>query len=226
MIANGFFITNAGGTAMRRTVLLSLVMAGSLAVLAACGSKPPEVGQQFIIERVPEDRPRWITRPPADRDEKLFFVGLKTHASSLENGNTDARQNAIQKVVEYVGGTGMVDYTKARVESGLTDEGQAGNYVEDGFRFLAESIAQGMREDENYYERVKEWQPTGWRYFYNYHVLVSIPKASLADAARQAFERQAAAARARNDARAEAFANKLRQQLTPGMTSPSSVGGQ
>lgn len=205
---------------MRRTVL-PILAAGAALVLAACGSKPPEIGQQFVTERVPEDRPNWITRPPRDRDNKLFFVGFKTHSSSLENGNTDARQNAVQKIVEYIGGTGMVDYTKARVEAGLTDEGQAGNYVEDGYRFLAESIAQGVREDETYYERVKEWRPDGWHHFYNYYVLISIPQDALQRSAAMAFERQAAAARAKNDARAEAFANRLREQLTTDATSPN-----
>lgn len=204
-----------------RRIVLPLFVAGAALVLAACGSKPPEIGQQSVIERVPEDRPNWITRPPRDRDNKLFFVGFKTHASSLENGNTDARQNAIQKIVEYIGGTGMVDYTKARVEAGLTDESQAGNYVEDGYRFLAESIAQGVREDETYYERVKEYRPDGWHYFYNYYALISIPQDALQRSAAMAFERQAAAARAKNDAKAEAFANRLRQQLTTDATSPN-----
>jgi len=198
-----------------------MVLAGAALIVAACGSKPPEIGQQFVVERVPDERPRWISRPPGDRDNKLFFVGFKTHASSLENGNTDARQNAVQKIVEYIGGTGMVDYTKARVEAGITDEGQAGNYVEDGYRFLAESIAQGVREDETYYERMKEWRPDGWHHFYNYYVLISIPKDVLERSTRMAFERQAAAARARNDAKAEAFANRLREQLTRDATSPN-----
>jgi hypothetical protein len=205
---------------MRRILLATLMITSISLIFSACGSGPPEIGEQFIVERVPDDRPRWITWPPEDRDGKLFFIGMKTHASSLENGNTDARQNGIQKIVEYVGGTGMVDYTKARVEAGITDEGQAGNYIEDGYRFLAESIAQGVREDETYYERVKAWQHDGWHYFYNYYALLSTPKDALERAARAAFEKQAAEARAKNDARAESFANRLREQLTTDATSP------
>jgi hypothetical protein len=204
---------------MRRSVII-LVIVGIAVSFMACGSKPPEMGEQFIVERVPEDAPRWRTRPPVERDGKQFFVGVKTHASSLEAGNTDARQNAIQKVVEYIGGTGMVDYTKARVEAGLTDEGDAGNYVEDGYRFLAESIAQGVREDETYYERVKEWNLDGWHYFYNYYVLISIPEDALQRSALAAFQAQADEARERNDAKAEAFAERLRSQLTNDASSP------
>ena len=204
---------------MRRSVL-SLVIVGAILSLAACGSAPPQMGEQFIVEKVPDRAPRWRTKPPGERDGKQFFVGVKTHASSLEAGNTDARQNAIQKIVEYIGGTGMVDYTKARVEAGLTDEGDAGSYIEDGYRFLAESIAQGVREDETYYERVREWNPDGWHYFYNYYVLISIPEEALVRSAQMAFQRQAEAARARNDAKAEAFAERLRSQLTTDATSP------
>ncbi len=209
-----------GGAVMRRILVLLTALVGASVMLSACGSKQPQIGEQFIVERVPDSRPRWVARPPADRDSKLFFVGVKTHASSLENGNTDARQNGIQKIVEYIGGTGMVDYTKARVEAGLTDEGQAGNYIEDGYRFLAESIAQGVREDETYYERVREWRPDGWHYFWNYYALLSIPEDALERAARMAFEKQAAEARAKNDSRAEAFAERLRDQLTHDATSP------
>jgi len=208
----------------RRSMALAVVaLAGTALALAACGGspRPPQIGEQIIVEKVPKERPRWIVRAPSDRDNKLYFVGMKTHASSLENGNTDARQNAIQKIVEYVGGTGMVDYTKARVEAGITDEGQAGNYIEDGYRYLAESVAQGVREDDSYYERVKEWRPDGWHHFYNYYTLVSLPKDALQRAAAAAFERQAAQARARNDARGESFANQLQQQLRPEATSPN-----
>ncbi len=205
---------------MRRTIIITALFGAAL-MLSACGSKPPEIGQQIVVERIPDDRPRWITRTPADEDDRMFFIGVKTHASSLENGNTDARQNAIQKVVEYVGGTGMVDYTKARVEAGLTDEGQAGNYVEDGYRFLAESVVNGVREEETYFEHVKEYRSDGWRYFYNYYVKLSITQEDLRRAAAAAFERQAAQARAENNARAEAFANRLREQLTTDATSPN-----
>ena len=205
---------------MRRMAVALALAVGATVMLPACGSGPPEMGEQFVIERVPDSRPRWVHRPPSDDDSKLFFVGVKTHASSLENGNTDARQNGIEKIVTYIGGTGMIDYTKARVEAGLTDEGEAGNYIEDGYRFLAESVAQGVREDESYYERVKEWKPDGWHYFYNYYVLLSTPEDALERAARMAFERQAAEARAANDTRAESFANRLRDQLSRDATSP------
>jgi len=187
---------------------------GASLLFVGCAVEQPEIGQQVVIERVPESRPGWVTTVPADRGNTLYFVGMKTHASSLENGNTDARQAAIQKIVEYLGGTGKVDYTKARVEAGVTDEGQAGNYVEDGYRFLAESVAKGAREEESYYERVKERHVDGWHHFYNYYVLIGIRSDELTRAAGEAFEQQAAQARARNDQRAEAFANELKRQVT------------
>jgi hypothetical protein len=209
----------SGGSSMRKAAFVSLVLAASF-LLAACGPKQFDVGYQEVIERVPDKRPRWIHSRPADKGDRMYFIGLKTHASSLENGNTDARQNAVQKVVEYLGGTGMVDYTKARVEAGLKDEGEAGNYVEDGYRFLAKSIVNGVREEETYFERVKEKQAERWTYFYNYHVKMSITGTSLRKAAARAFEAQAAAARANQDKKAEAFANKLRLQLTEDATAP------
>lgn len=205
---------------MRKATLLTLMLVASF-MLAACGPKNYDVGYQEVIERVPDKRPRWIHSRPPDKGDRMFFVGLKTHASSLENGNTDARQNAVQKIVEYVGGTGMVDYTKARVEAGLKDEGEAGNYVEDGYRFLAKSIVNGVREEETYYEHVKEKGTDRWKYFYNYYVKMSITGKSLRQAASRAFEAQAAAARAKQDAKAEAFAKKLQLQLTKDATDPA-----
>lgn len=205
---------------MRRILVLIAAVMGASIALSACAAKKPEVGEQFVVERVPENRPRWVTTPPADREGRLYFVGMKTHASSLENGGVDARQNGIQKVIEYIGGTGMVDYTRARVESGVVDEGQAGNYIEDGYRFLAESIAHGVYEEEIFYERVREWRLDGWHYFWNYNALLSISKDALERAAREAFEKQAAEARAKGNAQAEAFAKRLQEQLTEDATAP------
>jgi len=200
---------------MKRIIVCMLAVVATVGFLSCSKARPPDIGEQIIMERVPGDRPNWVTRVPEDRDGRMFFTGMKTHGSSLENAGTDARQNAIQKIIEYLGASGMVDYTKARVEAGITDEGQAGNYIEDGFRLLAQSVAQGTRETETYYEHVKEWQLDGWHYFYNSYVLLSVAQTDLQRAAAAAFERQAAEARAQNNARAEAFANSLRSQLTP-----------
>jgi hypothetical protein len=193
---------------------------GTLVLLAGCGGqRPPQLGERMVIERNSDERPEWLRRVPADRDGLQFVIGIKTGSRSLDNANTDARQNAIQKVVEQVGGTGLVDYSRARVEAGLSDQ-EAGNYIKDGYRFLAQSVAQGTREHEMYYEHAKEWRQDGWRYLYDFYILVTVPRVELPDMARQAFQQQAAEARAANNAKAEAFANSLRQQLTRDATAP------
>ena len=206
---------------MKRACLAVVFISVIVPFIGCAGTLNHVPGEQEVIERVPGRRPDWVHRVPGDRDGVMYFVGMKTHASSLENGNTDARQASVQKVVEYFGGTGKVDYTKARVESGLTDEGMAGNYIEDGYRFLAESLVSGMRESETYYERVKEWQLDGWHYFYNYYILMNISEEQMNRAAQDAYTRQAADARARNDEQAEAFANRLRDQLKQDASSPN-----
>ncbi len=204
-----------------RIKTIGLLAVSATLSLSACGGGQLSPGEQQIVERVPGDRPDWAFRPPRDDDGFTFFVGLKTHASSLDNGNTDARQNAIQKIVEWIGGTGRVDYTKARVEAGLTDEDDAGNYIEDGYRFVAESIARGMREQESYYEHVKQMGPGGrLTYHYNYYVLFRIELSELANAQSGALDRAADEARAANNAAAVRLAEQMKTQLTQDASGP------
>ena len=46
---------------MRRTII-TMALFGAALTLSACGSKPPELGQQVVVERIPDSRPRWITQ--------------------------------------------------------------------------------------------------------------------------------------------------------------------
>jgi hypothetical protein len=191
-----------------------LLMAVSI-TLSSCAGPALQPGETRMVEQVPDSRPEWISKIPESRDGNMFFRGFRTRASSLDNGNTDARQNAIQQVVEMIGAMGLVDYTKARVEAGIPeDDKDFSNYIEDGFKLVARNIAKGMKEVESYHERVMEGNYDGSvKYYYNYYILISYPEAELKRSVMQAFKEQEQEARRERDKKAEDFAKRLREQL-------------
>jgi hypothetical protein len=196
----------------RKCLPFSLILV-ALSLIGCDGPFEPVLGEQTVVERVPRDRPEWIHQYVSSEKKWVIHVGMKTHATSIEHGMNDARHNVTQKFIEFIGGTGMVDYVAASVGAGLIDEALIGNYIEDSFRFLAGPIDTRMRVSETYYERVKEWRRDGWFYFYNYYVLMVIEKSQIIEAAQEAYGQMATEAQSRNDLKAEEFANQLYEQI-------------
>ena len=202
-----------------RHALVSLCVAFVAITVVSCAGTPraPMLGEEFVVERSRDREPSWIEAPTEERGGKIFFNGAATKKTRLEDANTDARMDAVHKVVEHMVDTGLIDYTRAQFEAGI-DDSEAALYIEDGTGFLVRSISDGTSEEEIYHERKREWTGSDWKYTHDVYVLISIPSDSLNGMADQAFRQQADQARANNNARAEAFANRLREQLTEDRT--------
>lgn len=191
-----------------------------LSLIAGCGKpRQPQLGEQFVVEKSAEREPNWMNVRPSDREGRMFFVGAATRKFRVEDAQTDARMNATRQVVEYMGGTGLVDYTSARRDEGFTDV-EASRFIEDGNRFLAQSIAEGMREEEVYRKKVREWTRDGWRYWYDYSVLISIPSDGLTRAADRALQQHMNQAKQQQDVRAQGLLQRLRDNLTTDASMP------
>ena len=197
---------------MRISYLFSTILV-TVGFIACSGTRPP-VGSTRLVEQVPDEKPKWTWKIPEDKDGMLFFRGFKTRASSLDNGLTDARQNAVQQIVEMVQSKGKVVYAKTRVESGIPeDDRDFGSFIKDGFTLLADNIARGVKESESYYERMEETLKEGVSYHYNYWILVRYPEEEAEGAMRQAAQEQLEKARSKQDSKAEEWAEKLLESL-------------
>ena len=196
---------------MLRTLIL-IVLAGVIA--AGCSSnKLTSVGSEKIIERS-GDKPNWVKKIPREDDEYFFFRGFKTGALSLEDGLTDARSNATRQVLEMIQAQGLIDYKKARVETGLAETREdVGSVTEDGLKILSRTVASGVKELESYTEKVERYTPTGVRYFFNVYTLVRYPRSEYDKAVALAAREANSAIREQNNAQAQEVLDDLDKGL-------------
>jgi len=195
------------------TRFLILLAITSLLSLACSAGKLNVVGSERIIEKS-GDKPGWVTKIPRENDEYYFFRGFKTSSLSLEDGLTDARLNAIRQVLEMIQSQGLVDYKKARVETGLAETREdIGSVTEDGLKILSKTVASGVKELESYTEKVERFTPQGVRYYYNVYTLVRYPKSEFEKAVALAASRQNAELRGQNNEQAQEVLDELDKGL-------------
>ena len=192
--------------------LVLLICAGLLSLGCSAGKINP-IGSEKIIERS-GDKPEWVKKIPKESDEYYFFRGFKTSALTLEDGLTDARSNAIRQVLEMIQAQGLVDYKKARVETGLADRREdIGSITEDGLKILSKTVASGVKELESYTEKVERYTPDGVRYNFNVYTLVRYPKAEFEKAVALAAQEKQSEVRAKNNAQAQEVLDQLDKGL-------------
>ena len=195
------------------TRFLILLAAASVLSLACSAGKLNVIGSERIIDKS-GDKPGWVKKIPRENDEYYFFRGFKTSALSLEDGLTDARSNAIRQVLEMIQSQGLVDYKKARVETGLAETREdIGSVTEDGLKILSKTVASGVKELESYTEKVERFTPQGVRYYYNVYTLVRYPKIEFEKAVALAASQQNAEMRGQNNAQAQEVLDELDKGL-------------
>jgi|GEM_PF-1059680 len=145
-----------------------------LAVLAGCGPKPVNRairGERTLVEASGEGLPAWVTREPASDAEYHYFRGVRTDAPTLEAGETDARQDAIRKIVEFLGLRVTVDYQRMRTEEQTR--------LQDALRSVGGADIFGTRLSELYYRRWRVREGDRLRDVYDVYVIVRFPRESV-----------------------------------------------
>lgn len=137
---------------------VKVVAAGIVGLVAACSSYI-DVSQDTldsVVERSATSKPPWITSLPQDAKEGdvsyTHFRGIKTSASSLENGQEDARQSAKAAAIEMIHASANNEYTRSR-GTGTGPAGKTGDYVQNVLRVATQEAASGIVEREIYYEK-------------------------------------------------------------------------
>jgi hypothetical protein len=71
--------------------------------------------EETLLGKSADLKPVWLNTPWTEHDGKLFVVGIKTNAKTLEDGEKDARYNAIEKICEtFFGIKGKITYEKIK----------------------------------------------------------------------------------------------------------------
>ncbi len=151
-----------------------LPVAVALAALAGCGG--PNVntgiaGERTLVESSAERPPEWVLREPASDDQFHYFRGVRTNAPSYEGAETDARQNALAGIIQFLGLRVTVDYERMRTEERTA--------IQDALRSVGGADIFGTRLSDIYFRKWRVNEGDRVRYEWDVFVLVRFPRESV-----------------------------------------------
>ena len=145
-----------------------------------------EAQAQLLRETSAPVKPSWIAAPPPDSREFRYFVGIRTGASTLEEGKDSAFKNALDKIASFL---------KTRVSSEFEE---TTTLVEQNVRqkivAVSSAVVSAAKLDALYYEKTSRVDRDFRAERYEVYVLVAYPKEEVArEMERQSNDRRAAA---------------------------------
>jgi hypothetical protein len=164
-------------------VLVALAIAFVLGGCAATKNMEPvaipQDPQEKLIWSSAPERPGWIYNEPENANGTMFFVGLSNKYATEKLAREDARRNATESVVKYMG-----TLVKNKFERVSTDFGLAEDVI---------NPTVSAREFENQLAvnmvsriKVKEWYMEKWKaptgVGHQAFLLIQVPQASVEDA--------------------------------------------
>jgi len=124
-------------------------------------------GERSLIEATAEQPPGWVVREPESDGQYHYFRGFRSDAPSLEGGETDARQNALTHIIQFLGLRVTVDYQRMRTEERTR--------IRDAIRSVGGADVFGTRLTELYYRRWRVQGAERVREAYDVYVLIRFP---------------------------------------------------
>ena len=131
------------------------------------------------------ERPDWVYNEPSEDDGILSFVGMSAVHASEQNARNDARRNATNNVVQYLGTMAKTKFEQVTQSYGLSsqivDPTTAAQQFE---KQMSANLAREMKTKTWHPEREKKSGVWGYKYF----VLAEIPKASIENSFRKSLD--------------------------------------
>ena len=131
------------------------------------------------------ERPDWVYNEPSEDDGILSFVGMSAVHASEQNARNDARRNATNNVVQYLGTMAKTKFEQVTQSYGLSsqivDPTTAAQQFE---KQMSANLAREMKTKTWHPEREKKSGVWG----YKYCVLAEIPKASIENSFRKSLD--------------------------------------
>jgi len=169
--------------------LLGFGIIAVLFVFVGCGGKQamgpvtvaPDTNEKLIWSSEPQ-RPGWTLEEPATANGVMTFVGLSGSYSTEQQSREDAKRNAINSVVGYMGTFVKNKFEQARVtfglESSVVDPTTSARAFE---RQLAANVAKQIKAQKWYIEKWQTQTGTAWRAF----LLAQVPQASVEESLKE-----------------------------------------
>jgi len=166
LLSRGFKYLNVRpGSAHGRALAFLLPTASLLLAAALLVSCAPAA--QIAREASRPTRPGWIDKPPRDSG-LLYFVGISTGASTLEEGMNAATNDAVSKIS---------DYTGIRIESFFEEQStESSDKVNRQVRSQSKALVQGASVKDSYHEKLTRVDRNFTMLKYDVYVLVSYSK--------------------------------------------------
>ena len=146
-------------------------------MLVGC-AKETTTAPAAVAESAPAmpERPEWVYKPPSEEDGVLSFVGMsKVHAAE-QNARKDARRDAINNVIQYLGSMAKTKFEEASQSYGLSSQIVDPTVASNDFvKQISANLARQLKTVDRHPEREKKSGVWGWKYF----VLTEIPKSSI-----------------------------------------------
>jgi len=167
---------------MKKSVLI-VIMLSLTFILGGCTASRtgepvaiPQDPQEKLIWSSAAERPVWIDSEPETENGTMFFVGLSNKYATEKFAREDARRNAAESVVKYIGTAVKDDFERVSIDFGLA--GDVVNPTMSGEKFekqLAANMVSRLKVKQWYTEK---WQtPTGVGF--NAFLLAKVPQSSI-----------------------------------------------
>ena len=131
------------------------------------------------------ERPDWVYNEPSEEDGTLSFVGMSNVHASEQNARKDARRDAINNVVQYLGTMAKTKFEQVTQSYGLSsqivDPTTAAQQFE---KQMSANLAREMKTKTWHPEREKKSGTWGYKYF----ILAEIPKSSIDNSFRKSLD--------------------------------------
>ena len=161
---------------MSNQKMRSLFVLFLVSFIFTCGTPP-----QIIYESSSPKKPEWIDNPP-EAQKTLYFVGIKTGASSLEEGREAAAKHALNQIANYIRSEIKSEFQEYLAEFQQRVEHE----IILNIRSKSRATIQGATVIDSYYQKMTRIENNFTLEKFNCYVLMSFSK----DKALQEIERQ------------------------------------
>jgi len=176
--------------------------------------KLPMIAQERIVERSLEWTPDWVFTPISIQEEIFRFTGEATGEADFALALRHAKAQAVKNITEGIQKMVQKEFNDGIRESGISDALLA-EFLTDSLAMIMDNLNIHELEPEKvYYEKVEKTTGRVVEYFFNYYILIEIPRGDYIQARDRALLNIRDKARIENNKKVEDIANELLKKFS------------
>jgi len=161
-------------------LLICGILVAGASLLSGCGSRHMAAGRQVIDTASQNNKPEWIQRSVFENDGRIHFVGQRMGRARLAPGLREARADAERKVITEIASMMSYEWNDATLGENVPEG--LGETMNEVFHRASEKVSvSGLRQSEQYYEKIEENRRRGVGYVWNCYVALSMSQEDYLD---------------------------------------------